>query len=91
MTNVPPHPAEFSPEVIDVLAELIRPGEHVHDPYGGRGLRLGALCDRLGATFTATDIEDWPGADSRVVAGQLRRCRSPIRRGRSRSSPRRRT
>ena len=38
MTNVPTHPAEYSPEVIDVLAELIRPGERVHDPYGGRGL-----------------------------------------------------
>ena len=69
MTNVPPHPAEFSPEVIDVLAELIRPGEHVHDPYGGRGLRLGALCDRLGAIFTATDIEEWPGSDPRVALG----------------------
>ncbi len=52
-----------------MLAELIRPGEHVHDPYGGRGLRLGALCDGLGAIFTATDIEEWPGADPRVALG----------------------
>ena len=27
------------------------------------------LCDRLGATFTATDIEEWPGADPRVALG----------------------
>jgi hypothetical protein len=69
VSTVPPHPSEFSPEVLDVVADLIRPGEHVHDPYGGRGLRLGALCDRLGATFTATDIEAWPGADPRVALG----------------------
>lgn len=69
MTRVPPHPAEFSPEVLEVLAELIAPAEHVHDPYAGRGLRLGALCDQLGATFTGTDIEMWPGADIRVDPG----------------------
>jgi hypothetical protein len=67
--KIPPHPAEFSPEVIEVLAQLIRPAESVHDPYGGRGLRLGALCDRLGGIFTATDIEAYDGADSRVALG----------------------
>jgi hypothetical protein len=69
MTKVPPHPAEFSREVIDVLAGLIRPGEHIHDPYGGRGVRLGALCDRIGATFTATDIEVYVDSDRRVAWG----------------------
>jgi hypothetical protein len=67
MIKVPPHPAEFSSEVLEVLAQLIRPGEHVHDPYGGRGLRLGGLCDRIGATFTATDIDAYSGADPRVA------------------------
>jgi hypothetical protein len=69
MTYVPAHPAEFSPEVIAELAKLISAGERVYDPYGGRGLRLGALCDRLGATFTATDIEEYRDADPRVAVG----------------------
>jgi len=30
--KLPPDPAEFSPEVIDVPAHLIGPGEHPHDP-----------------------------------------------------------
>jgi hypothetical protein len=67
--SVPPHPAGFSPEVIDVLAELIGPRRARARPYGGHGLCLGALYDLLGATFTATDIEDWPGADRRVGLG----------------------
>lgn len=45
MSGVPVHPAQYSPEVIDVLRHLIAPGEHVHDPFAGTGLRLGALCD----------------------------------------------
>jgi hypothetical protein len=53
--------------VVVVLRDLIQPGEHVHDPFAGRGLRLGALCDEVGATFTGTDIEDWPGHDARVA------------------------
>jgi hypothetical protein len=67
MITVPKHPAEFSPGVLTVLAELIRPGEHVHDPYAGRGLRLGALCDQIGAAFTGTDIERYQDTDPRVV------------------------
>jgi len=67
------HPCQYSPEVLDVLAELIRPGEHIHDPYAGPGLRLGRLCDQLGATFTGTDIENWgllaEGKDPRVALG----------------------
>jgi len=68
-TTIPIHPAEYSPEVIEVFATLIRPGEHIHDPYAGRGLRLGALCDQLGRTFTGTDIEAWPDSDPRVDGG----------------------
>lgn len=64
---VPVHPAQFSPEVIVVLANLVAPGEHVHDPFAGTGLRLGALCDKIGATYSGGDIEDWPGHDRRVA------------------------
>jgi hypothetical protein len=67
-----PHPAQYSPEVLDVLAELIRPGERVHDPMSGPGLRLGSLCDRLGAIFSGADIEDWPGHDARVRVADAR-------------------
>lgn len=67
------HPAPFTDSIIDALAELIP--EHVparwviHDPFGGEGVRLGALCDRIGYEFTATDLEPWLGGDSRVAVG----------------------
>ena len=60
------HPAQYSPEVIDVLRTLIKPGDYVYDPFAGTGLRLGALCDELGCRFMGGDIEDWPGKDDRV-------------------------
>jgi hypothetical protein len=63
MTN----PCRYSPEVIAVLRGLLRPGEHVHDPFAGDGRRLSALCDELGLTFTGGDIEDWPDHDQRVA------------------------
>jgi hypothetical protein len=63
---VPTHPAQFSPEIVALLATLIYPGERVHDPFAGLGLRLGALCDQIGATFTGCDIEPWDGRDPRV-------------------------
>lgn len=66
-TQAKPHPCQFSPEVLDILATLVRPGERVHDPFAGPGVRLGRLCDRLGAIFTGGDIEAWPGRDRRVV------------------------
>ena len=69
MPNIPAHPSEFSSEVLEVIAELLLAGEHIHDPYAGRGLRLGALCDDLGLTFTGTDIERYEGADFRVDGG----------------------
>lgn len=63
------HGAQFSPEVLDVIAPLLVRGEQVHDPFAGPGVRLAALCDRLGCTYSGTDIEDWPGHDRRVMVG----------------------
>jgi hypothetical protein len=68
-TKVPAHPCEFSPEVIDCLRGLIRPGEHIHDPFAGMGRRLAALCDEIGADYSGADIERWPDADERVWFG----------------------
>jgi hypothetical protein len=61
------HPCQFSPEVLEVIEPLLRPGEHVHDPFAGPGNRLAALCDKIGCTFSGGDIEDWPGKDERVA------------------------
>jgi hypothetical protein len=66
------NPCQYSGEIIEVLRGLIRPGEHVHDPFAGHGRRLGQLCDQLGATFTGTDIEPWPDSDPRVLVGDAR-------------------
>jgi hypothetical protein len=68
------HPARYSPEVIAVLVTLIHPGEHIHDPFAGDGVRLGTLCDRVGAIFTGTDCEagDWSEHDPRVARGDSR-------------------
>jgi hypothetical protein len=67
--RVPLHPAEYSPAVLEVIRTLLRPGERVHDPFAGRGIRLGALCDELGCTFSGTDIEPWEDRDERVRVG----------------------
>jgi hypothetical protein len=69
MTSAMTHPCQFSPEVLDVLGPLIQPGEHIHDPFAGTGLRLAALCDEIGAEYSGADIEQWPGADRRVWIG----------------------
>jgi hypothetical protein len=65
-----PHPARWTPAILDaiepVLVELELP---VHDPFAGTGERLGALCDRLGLTFTGTEIEPEFIADPRVRQG----------------------
>jgi hypothetical protein len=66
------NPAQYSPEVIEVIAGLLRPGERIHDPFAGHGLRLGALCDRLHLAFTGTDLEDWQPRDGRVQSGDAR-------------------
>jgi hypothetical protein len=47
--KVPLHPAEFSPEVIEALRDRISPSDRIHDPFAGRGVRLGKLCDEVGA------------------------------------------
>lgn len=70
--TVPAHPAQYSPEIIELLRGLIEPGERIVDPFAGLGLRLGALCDELDADFSGTDIETWPGADPRVEGGDAR-------------------
>lgn len=61
------HPCQYSPEVIEALRPHIHPKEHIHDPFAGTGLRLGALCDELGAVYSGGDIEDWPDHDPRVA------------------------
>lgn len=67
----PKHPSEYSPEIVDALTPILAKlaPARVHDPFAGRGLRLGALCDRLGIAFTGTDLETWEGADPRVKLG----------------------
>jgi hypothetical protein len=70
LTQPPPlHPAEFSPEVLDVFERVLAGVSHVHDPWAGRGVRLGSLCDRLGVAFTGTDIERYKDMDPRVGLG----------------------
>jgi hypothetical protein len=66
------NPCQFSPEVLDVLEPLILPAEFIHDPFAGHGTRLAALCDRLGAHFSGTDIEVWRGHDPRVGVADAR-------------------
>lgn len=68
--KVPLHPAEYSPEVLVVIEELLRDEDRpVFDCFAGRGVRLGALCDQLGLEFSGTDIESYPEADHRVDGG----------------------
>lgn len=70
------HPAPYSPQIIEVFRQLIPAGCHVHDPYAGEGLRLGALCDDLGVTFSGTDLEPVFIRDPRVKAGDATQRRS---------------
>lgn len=71
--NTPPplHPSEYSPEVLDVVRSLLEQDApaRVHDPYAGRGVRLGTLCDALGIAFTGSDIERYEETDARVIVG----------------------
>lgn len=67
------HPAQYSPEVIDKLRELIDPGVYVHDPFAGPGVRLGALASEVGFEFTGTEIEPAFIEDARVWVGDSRR------------------
>ena len=61
-------PLKSSPEVLEVLGQLIHVGERVHDPFAGPGLRLAKVCDALDATFTGADIEAWPGGDGKFAS-----------------------
>ncbi len=62
------HPAQYSQKVLDMIEHLIAGVDTplIYDPFAGTGLRLGALCDRLGVRYEGGDIEDWPGKDPRV-------------------------
>jgi hypothetical protein len=76
-TTPPPlHPAEYSVEVLQAIGPLLMrlAPERVHDPFAGRGVRLGRLCDLLQITFTGTDRDHYDGTDPRV---QERDARDP--------------
>lgn len=86
------HPAPYSAEVIAALRSTLcienghlRLGErlHVHDPFAGEGLRLGALCDEIGVIFTGSEIEPEFILDSRVRAADSTTRASYPRVGRS--------
>jgi hypothetical protein len=66
------HPCPYPAEVLQVFATLIHPGEQVHDPYAGTSVRLGRLCDHLGAVFTGTELELPFIGDQRVVRADAR-------------------
>jgi hypothetical protein len=64
------HPCPFPAPVLAALAPLLSAlAAPVHDPFAGTGLRLGALCDRLGLEFTGTEIEPEFIVDPRVLEG----------------------
>ena len=67
------NPAQFSDTIIDWLRAnlptIVPPDHIIHDPFAGAGIKLGALCDDLGYTFTARDLELWDPRDERVKVG----------------------
>lgn len=67
------NPAPFSDSVIEALRVLIpkyvSQSYEIHDPFAGEGMKLGALCDRLGYRFTGIDLECWDESDPRVHLG----------------------
>lgn len=73
MTTSGKNPAPYTDSIIEALADIIPrhvpPDYWIHDPFGGEGKRLGALCDRLGYEFTGTDLEEWLDADPRILLG----------------------
>lgn len=70
------NPCQYSPEVLSVLADLIDPLDRVFDPFAGHGLRLGEVCDGVGAEFRGVDIEVWEPHDARVRQGDARHAAS---------------
>lgn len=69
------NPAQYSASVIDWLRhhlpQLTFGQSHliIHDPFAGAGIRLGALCDELGLTYSGRDLELWDPRDDRVKVG----------------------
>lgn len=67
------HPAPFTESIIErlgvIIPKVVPDGRTIHDPFGGEGVRLGALCDRIGYEFSGTDLEMWQDGDPRVVEG----------------------
>lgn len=63
------HPAQYSPEVLAAIRDLLDTDVLVHDPFAGAGERLGALCDELGIEFSGTEIEAAFIVDPRVAHG----------------------
>lgn len=70
------HPARFSKEIVDAFRDLLPAGIHVHDPFGGDGVRLGHLCTELGLTFSGTEIEPEFIIDTRVRKGDSTKART---------------
>lgn len=63
------HPARFSKEIITRLRSILEPGVHLHDPFGGSGVRLGKLADEIGCSFSGTELAPAFIIDPRVVHG----------------------
>lgn len=60
----------WTPAILDAIEPIIEEWQlPVHDPFANEGLRLGALCDRLGLAFTGTEIEPEYIIDFRVDPG----------------------
>jgi hypothetical protein len=64
------HPCRWTPAVLARLEPwIVKLDLPVHDPFAGTGERLGQLCDRLGITFTGTELEAEFIVDPRVRHG----------------------
>lgn len=64
------HPAQWSPQILDAIRPVLQRFHlPVHDPFAGTGVRLGALCDDIGLTFTGTEMVGAFIADDRVKVG----------------------
>lgn len=64
------HPSRFSPRVLEVIQPYLRDlNLPVHDPFAGTGVRLGALCNELGLSFSGAEIEPEFIQDGRVRPG----------------------